>query len=364
MDKISDINVSLIIPVYNVEHYIEKCLCSALGQTLDNIEIIVVNDGATDESMKIVDIFENKYPNIRIINKKNGGLSSARNSGLEFAKGKYIAFLDSDDYIEETMLEQMYTSAENRELDIVGCNLTKVDEQGNNLGQEKNMVDYNHIYDRAEATSEYLLNNIPAYAWNKLYRRSLFQDNNITYPVGKLYEDIGTTFQLISVAERIGFIEEALYLYVQRDGAITKVPSFKAGKDIISTIDGIKNSLVVRELNYKYEEVYQCFLLKYLFLASVLFYKRYAITRKIEKHSLFSEANYNSQLTSYEELESFRELASIKISEINSKLILRSKYLNAADKLKYVLLKTGFIYLAVTIRESLLGAKNKLCMKG
>jgi len=120
----------------------------------------------------------------------------------------------------------------------------------------------------------------------------------------------------------------------------------------------------VRELNYKYEEVYQCFLLKYLFLASVLFYKRYAITRKIEKHSVFSEANYNSQLTSYEELESFRELASIKISEINSKLILRSKYLKTADKLKYVLLKTGFIYLAVTIRESLLGAKNKLCMKG
>ena len=230
MDKISDINVSLIIPVYNVEHYIEKCLCSALGQTLDNIEIIVVNDGATDESMKIVDIFENKYPNIRIINKKNGGLSSARNSGLEFAKGKYIAFLDSDDYIEETMLEQMYTSAENRQLDIVGCNLTKVDEQGNNLGSENNVVDYNHIYDKSEATSEYLLNNIPAYAWNKLYRRSLFQDNNITYPVGKLYEDIGTTFQLISVAERIGFIEDALYLYVNEMEQLQRYPPLRQAR--------------------------------------------------------------------------------------------------------------------------------------
>lgn len=367
MDKIAEINVSLIIPVYNVENYIEKCLCSALGQTLHDIEIIVVNDGSTDESMKIVDIFENKYSNIRVINKENGGLSSARNSGLQIASGKYIAFLDSDDYIEATMLEQMYTSAENRELDIVGCNLTKVNLDGDNIGPEKNVVDYNHIYNKAEATCEYLLNNIPAYAWNKLYHRRLFQDNKITYPVGKLYEDIGTTFELISAAERIGFIDKELYLYVQRDGAITKVPSFKAGKDIISTIDGIKKSLDKSKLYCKYEEVYQSFTLKYLFLASVLFYKRYAIAAKAEKHNKYSELNNNNnglnnkQQSSSEELESFKELVSIKISKINFNSIMQSKNLAASDKLKYLLLKTGFIYLAVTIRESLLGAKNKLC---
>ncbi|MBU3142618.1 glycosyltransferase [Clostridium sp. CF012] len=364
MEKMPEIVVSLIMPVYNVEAYIEKCLCSALSQTLTDIEIIVVNDGSTDNSMKIVNSFASKYNNLRIINKENGGLSSARNSGLEIARGKYIAFIDSDDYIDKAMIEEMYASARDRQLDIVCCNLTKVDSEGTILGQEKNIVDYDRIYNKDEVIRAYLTNNIPAYAWNKLYSKSLFVQGNITYPEGMLYEDIGTTFELFFKADRVGFIDEPLYSYVQREGAITKVPSFKAGRDIISTVNNIKSSLNESELYYKYEEVFQSFSLKYLFLANVLFYKRYGQAKKLEKVNNYKEHDNYKDYNSYKELEGFRELVSIKIAEINSKSIMHSKYLSTADKLKYLLLKTGLLYFAVSIRETLLKVKNKLCLEG
>lgn len=352
MDIMPEILVSLIMPVYNVEDYIEKCLCSALGQTLSGIEIIAVNDGCTDQSMELVNSFASRYSNLRIINKENGGLSSARNSGLEIARGKYIAFIDSDDYIDREMIEKMYNSAEARALDIVACNLTKVDPEGGVLGSEKNIVDYAHVYNKDEVILEYLINNIPAYAWNKLYSKRLFDEYKITYPEGKLYEDIGTSFELFNRADRVGFIEEPLYLYVQRDGAITKVPSFKAGKDIIATVNSIKTSLDESMQYSKYEEVFQCFSLKYLFLANVLFYKRYTL----EKNS--------DDLNSHRELIGFKELVAIKLEGLNFKLIMGSKNLNSKDKLKYLLIKTGFIHLAVSLNETLRRAKNKLSMEG
>lgn len=342
MDKLQEIKISLIIPVYNVENYIEKCLLSIVNQTFQGIEIIIVNDGSTDGSMKIVRKFKNKYSNISIVNKENGGLSSARNSGLKIARGKYIAFIDSDDYIDKSMLQQMYNKAEEKDLDIVACNAAKVDARGKTLGVERNNIDCDRTYYKNEVISEYLLNNIPSYAWNKLYHKRLFKEYKITYPVGQLYEDIGTTFELLFRAHRTGFIEEPLYFYVQREGAITKMPSYKAGRDIISTIDNIKNSLHCSELYAEYEKVFQKFSLKYLFLANVLFYKKY----------------WNAK--NKDELKSFKNLVKIRIVSLNSNSILLTKNLNMVDKLKYVLLRTGYIDIAVLIKENLLKFKNKL----
>ncbi|MCB2293951.1 glycosyltransferase [Clostridium algoriphilum] len=346
MKIMQSIKVSLIIPVYNVEDYIEKCLRSVLSQTLKDIEIIIVNDGSTDQSMKIVGSFEDEHSNIHIINKKNGGLSSARNRGLKVASGKYVAFIDSDDYIDETMLQQLYNSAEANNLDIVSCDLTKVDLSGKVLGIEKNTLKYDHTYDKHEVIGEYLLNNIPSYAWNKLYKKELFDKYEITYPEGRLYEDIKPTFELLSKAVKVGFIDKPLYFYVQRGGAITKVPSFKAGFDIIKTIDDIKSSLEESKLYYKYEEVFQNFSLKYVFLANVLFYKWYFKTKdKIE-------------------LEKFKSLVSIKIKQLSLKSILLNKYLSNGDKLKYMLLKTRSLCFVVSMKELLLKAKNKPSMEG
>lgn len=346
MNSFPDIKVSLIIPVYNVEDYIERCLTSVVKQTLKDIEIIIVNDGSSDKSMEIVNRFDVKYANIYIVNKVNGGLSSARNSGLKVASGKYIAFIDSDDYIDETMLEQMYNSAEVNGFEIVACNLTKVDLSDKILEVQKNTVNYNHTYAKHDVIGEYLLNNIPSYAWNKLYLKKLFDEYKITYPEGRLYEDIGTTFELLFRAEKIGFIDKSLYFYVQRDGAITKVPSFKAGIDIILIIDGIKSILEANDMYNNYEEAFQNFALKYLFLANVLFYKRYVLTKDKEK------------------LNRFKKLATTRMQYLKFKVILKSKYLKTTDKLKYILLKSSTIYLAVSIRESLLKLKNKPHMEG
>jgi len=346
MNRLPDIKVSLIIPVYNVEAYIERCLTSVVNQTLKDIEVIIVNDGSFDKSMEIVNSFDVKYANIYIINKANGGLSSARNSGLKAASGKYIAFLDSDDYIDETMLEQMYNNAEVNNFDIVACNLTMVDLSDKIIEVEKNTVNYNHTYNKDDVIGEYLLNNIPSYAWNKLYLKKLFDENKITYPEGRLYEDIGTSFELLFRARKVGFIDKQLYFYVQRDGAITKVPSFKAGFDIISIIDNIKNILEVNDMYNKYEEIFQNFALKYLFLANVLFYKRYGLTKDKEK------------------LNDFKELVTTRMQYLSYKVILQNKYLKISDKLKYILLKSNTLYSAVSIRETLLKLKNKPHMEG
>ena len=123
--------ISVIVPIYNVENYLEKCLNSLVNQTLPEIEILVINDGSTDNSQKIIDVFQNKFPQkIKAFAKENGGLSDARNFGIDRAIGKFIAFVDSDDYVSATMMEEMYGLAKKNEAEIVICNLQKVDENG------------------------------------------------------------------------------------------------------------------------------------------------------------------------------------------------------------------------------------------
>ena len=123
--------ISVIVPIYNVENYLEKCLNSLVNQTLQEIEILVINDGSTDDSQKIIEVFQNKFPQkIKAFTKENGGLSDARNFGIERARGEFIAFVDSDDYVSARMMEEMYGLAKKHEAEIVICNLQKVDENG------------------------------------------------------------------------------------------------------------------------------------------------------------------------------------------------------------------------------------------
>ena len=124
--------ISVIVPVYNVENYLEKCLNSLVNQNLQEIEILVINDGSTDNSQKIIEVFQSKFPQkIKTFAKENGGLSDARNYGIDRATGEFLAFVDSDDYVSTTMMEEMYNLAKKHEAEIVICNLQKVDENGN-----------------------------------------------------------------------------------------------------------------------------------------------------------------------------------------------------------------------------------------
>lgn len=210
----SKIKVSVIVPVYNVEAYLEKCLDSLAKQTLKEIEVIVVNDGSPDNSQKIIDKFEKKYPTIKGYTKTNGGVSSARNYGIALATGEYIAFVDGDDYVEYDMYEKMYQKAKQGNYDIVACDLNYVYEDGSikrvSSKIEKDTTNIKKTY----------VNMYPC-VWNKIYKKSLF-NNNILFKEGVWFEDVDFLYKIFPYVKTIGVIKEPLNQYVQRSGSITK----------------------------------------------------------------------------------------------------------------------------------------------
>ena len=221
------IKVSVIVPIYNVELYLEKCLDSLVNQTLEEIQIILVNDGSPDHSQDIVEKYLELYPD-KIISlvKENGGLSDARNYGIQYAEGEYIGFVDSDDYLDITMYEKLYNRAIEKNADIVVCGYYGINEEkGKYKCLQKGNV--SHFDQDLHENPKLLYINAP-YAWNKIFRRDLFINNKISFPKGKIYEDIATVYPLMLHANRISKVNEPLYYYVlKREGAITATFSEK-----------------------------------------------------------------------------------------------------------------------------------------
>ena len=181
--------ISIIVPVYNVEKYLEKCVKSILNQTFTDFELILVDDGTPDSSGVICDQFAEKDERIKVIHKKNGGLSDARNTGIEVAKGEYIGFVDSDDYIAEDMYELLYTNIVNEEADLSICGIYDVYE---NKEAQKRIRQY-MILNKFEAIKVILEAKIVSvHAVNKLYKKELF--THVRYPVGKITEDCSSYF--------------------------------------------------------------------------------------------------------------------------------------------------------------------------
>ncbi len=242
--------VSVIVPVYNVEEYIEKCLESLVHQTLTDLEIIVVNDGSPDNSEKIIKKYEKKYKNIKYLVKENGGLSDARNFGLKYAKGEYIAFLDSDDYVSEEMYQMMYIKAKSEDFDMVVCDI-------NYLYPDRTLRVDSGIKDDTEDIKKTYLTIQPA-AWNKLFRRDLF-DHKILFKKGVWFEDVEFIYRLLPYVKKIGVIHEPFNQYVQREGSITNTVNPKI-YDYIHNMNGVvdyykKNKIYdeyKKELEYAY----------------------------------------------------------------------------------------------------------------
>ena len=204
--------ISLIIPVYKVEKYSEKCIQSVINQTYENLQIILVDDGSPDNCGKICDEYAKKDHRIEVIHKSNGGLSDARNKGLEIAKGEYIGFVDSDDYIEADMYEVLYNLLKQYNADVSICNFYTVSQGKISIKNADNGI---NEYNRIEILKEILLDkNIQSYAWNKLYKKELFDE--IKYPIRKKYEDIGTTFYLFEKCNKIVVTSEPEYYYLKR----------------------------------------------------------------------------------------------------------------------------------------------------
>lgn len=220
--------VSVIIPVYNVEEYLEKCIESVRNQSFRDIEIIVVNDGSTDGSRGLLDKFSDDR--MVIIDKENGGLSSARNAGIEIARGEYLAFVDSDDWIDSKYIENMYCVCKEKNCDIVQCSyvdvLDDLDDSVNETSDNTPMVYSGKEFSYAMHT---LLSWRCNLTWNKLYRKELFSD--IRFPLGKIHEDEFTTYKVIWKADKVGAISDKLYYYRHRNGSIMQQPYSKKRLD-------------------------------------------------------------------------------------------------------------------------------------
>ncbi len=208
--------ISIVIPVYKVEKYLEKCIESVLKQTYTNLQIILVDDGSPDNCGKICDEYAKRDSRIDVIHKVNGGLSEARNVGISKAKGRYIGFVDSDDYIKENMYEILLNLIKEYNADASICNLYDVIEGKEYIRNKNNGI---QEYSRLDILKEVLLDkNIQSYAWNKLYKKELFDE--VKYPIGKKYEDIGTTFYIFEKCNKIVVTSEPEYYYLKRSDSL------------------------------------------------------------------------------------------------------------------------------------------------
>ena len=246
--------VSVIVPVYNVEKYIEKCLQSLTNQTLQDIEIIIVNDGSKDNSKKIVESFMEKFPQkIIYLEKTNGGLSDARNYAIPYATGEYIAFLDSDDYIEVDMYEKMYEIAKKENSDLVECDFYW--EYPKKIKEDVGQV----YYDKKE-----MLEKVRVVAWNKLIRKSILEKTKIIFPKGYRYEDVEFTYKLIPHLNKVSFLKKPCIHYVQRDNSISNSQNERT-KEIFDVLDNVikyyKENDYYEEYKQQLEYVYTRFLL-------------------------------------------------------------------------------------------------------
>ena len=228
--------VSVIVPVYGVEKFVEHCAVSLMEQTLDGIECIFVDDCSPDNSVDIIRDVISRYPerDARIVShSENRGLPTARNTGLELATGKYVFHCDGDDWIEPDMLEKMYAVAENANADIVYCDFY--------LSYEKNERYMSNpcLESREELLRQGFLSGAMKYnVWNKLVRRSLYTDNGILFPDGHSMGEDMTMIRLTACAERVKYLPEALYHYVQTNSsAFSKSQSLKQLDDIQYNVD-------------------------------------------------------------------------------------------------------------------------------
>lgn len=242
--------VSVIVPVYNVYDYLDRCLKSLVNQTLKDIEIIVVNDGSPDNSQEIIDKYTKKYSFVKGYKKKNGGLSSARNYGLKYASGEYIAFIDSDDSIELNMLEELYQKAKEDNSDIVICDYYSLEEN------EKRYI-HCHLKLASNPKKEYLLS--PPNAWIRLIKKEIVDKEKFTE--GLYYEDLDINPRLLMASKKISYVEKPLYNYYVRDGSIMSQKTFN--DKLLDIFKVLENNKKILEKNYHDE-------LEYLYITHLL----------------------------------------------------------------------------------------------
>lgn len=274
--------ISVVVPVYNVERYLKKCIDSVLNQTFENFELILVDDGSTDNSGLICDDYAKSHPNkIRLIHQANGGLGAARNAGIDAASGEYLLFVDSDDYIEADTLQLLSEKAVKTEADLIIFDYRSVDETGKVISEHSQKLPIDKTFS---------LKNFPGLiftdplACNKLYHRSLFFKTGIRFPSRVWYEDIRTTVKIYLYAQKCIYLNRAFYNYLKRSGSIMNNASCERNSEIIlalnDTIDYYKEKKLFEA--YKNE-------LEFLTIQHVYIFASVRIIRINTRHPLLKE---------------------------------------------------------------------------
>ena len=227
--------ISIIVPIYNVEDYLVECVNSLIRQVYKNIEIILVDDGSPDNCPEICDEFAKKDSRIRVFHKQNGGLSDARNYGIECAKGKYVCFVDSDDFVSEDYIQCLYNGIIQNNADISICGFTNYLKNGKKVCKIKHIE--GRVYDKINA---HIYLNVLGYfdvaSWNKIYKKELF--DNIKFPVGKTCEDWRIMYKIFDLVDKIYYDSTVKYFYRRRENSITtskkvRLDSLEAALDAI-----------------------------------------------------------------------------------------------------------------------------------
>lgn len=260
-----DTLLSVIIPVYNVEKTLERCINSVINQTYTNLEIILVNDGSTDNSLQICEKFKYKDPRIKIVNKENGGLSSARNAGLDIMTGKYVAFLDSDDYIDESMYEDLLSCIDKYDVDTALCSTQRVLSDGTVIPILESIE--NHLFCNDEVIKDFLLGMFYNHdkisdkdyqyemaVWRALYTADIIRKNNIRYISEReiVSEDILFDLDYFRYSKKVYYLNKHYHYYCDNSSSLTASYKDDSINRLFSLYNAIKNKFKLLDINNPY----------------------------------------------------------------------------------------------------------------
>ena len=257
--------ISLIIPVYNVEKYLARCLDSVINQTFKDLEIICINDGSEDNSLSILQEYSKKDERIRIINQQNAGLSAVRNVGIDVARGKYISFIDSDDWIDFDFCEKLYNSAEKHSADIAVAGIVRV-----NGRRKKYFLRFKKETVSRNLQEKFELCDVPerSYVWNKLYRLDKLRESRLKFLEGRVFEDIIFTPQVLYSLDRLVTVPGTFYYYRKNPNSIVMTKTDSNKKDRAFSFEEAEKFLKNHNIN---PELYETKLKRFKILGLSVF---------------------------------------------------------------------------------------------
>ena len=273
--------ISIIVPTYNNANYLKKCLDSLVKQTLKDIEIIVINDGSTDDTINILKSYQKKYSNLKVINQENQGIAKSRNKGLEIARGEYISFVDSDDFVDLTMYEKLYQKALSNNFDIVEacCNFQYEDMV------RKGVVDLEHDILTLPDLKNYFINLYPVLV-AKLYKKEIFKDLRFRSVYA---EDVDILYRILPKIKKIGVVQEHLYYYYQREGSESNSYTERLF-DYISNFNDLYKYYQENNYYLKFKDEFEYTYVRYLYAT---FIKRSVTLDKKLQQEAYQKATLN-----------------------------------------------------------------------